>query len=121
MSRPADLNTLKALFAEAAALNREALQALRQGEGLDALQSVFERKTALVDELNALQGVLGRSRPEGSQEALQAAFQAQREAATTEAQLAESLGKIVPQSGNAARAYDSIKAPKPVSKLDSSV
>lgn len=121
MTRLDDLVAMRALFIEAAALNREALAALRSGQPLQSLQSTFERKAAVGTQLQALQGELGQTPIEGAQEALQAAFQAQREAATTEAQLAEALGTIVPQGGKAAQAYGSFGLAKGTPKLDSSV
>lgn len=121
MSATEDLQALKALFVEASALNRQALQMLREGAAISDLEGRFKRKAALTAELQALQQEMGGSYRSNDQEALQDAFQAQREAATTESQLAEVLGKIVPQSGNAASAYDRFNVAKPVSKLDSSV
>lgn len=121
MSRDQDLAALSSLYCEAIALNRQVLQALRDGKALLTLDALFQRKAALQGELQALQGELDRQRPGGDQGPLQAAFQAQREAATTEAQLAEALGKIVPQGGNAASAYAKFTVEKRDSKLDSSV
>ena len=121
MNLDEDMLALKARFEEAGALNRQALQALREGQSLQALESLFKRKETLVAELQVLQAELDRQGPLGDQDALQAAFRAQREAATSEAQLSEALGKIVPQSGNAVSAYERFTLDKPISKLDSSV
>jgi len=110
-----------ALFAEAAAANREALRALRRGEAAAALEPLFRRKAAITAELQRLRAELPAASDRGADKMVRRALDAQKDAESTELELSLQLGNGVPRSDKLARAYAQKPLAKPSQRLDNQV
>jgi hypothetical protein len=123
MSRLSELESMARLYQEAAGLDREALELLRNQAPLGSLKAIFARKEALGAELEALKKGMERHRgPREAEDgiALARALEAQRTAAHLEQRLAEALGNAVPRSGKFS-AYEKSSQSRAENRLNQSI
>lgn len=114
----AGFDGLRAAFEEIERLNLQALDLLERVWDLQALQPLFERKSAINAALPAL---LTSDGSEGPGEGLAAVQGAQAAAARSEVKLAERLAQLVPSIGNASHSYAAQKLDKPGGRYDTAV